>query len=205
MLVCIEGCIGVGKSTLVEKLLYLLQGKPFYEEVDTNPFLLDLYQDPTRYPLHVQGTFLFLQDRQMRQAQEYSQAGNLAICDFHPLKSMVFSNIILEKEDRDLVAKLYDRLFSAYRQADLLVYLKAEHKTILSRIKKRNDPYTQTIDPNYITQICSEYEVFLSQYPGNMLPIDNSSLDYAGDLSALQSVVNKITDRLDITPYLKAG
>jgi len=53
MLICVEGCIGVGKTTLVGLLSNHLKCFPLYEEFVTNPFLLDFYNDPANYALHV--------------------------------------------------------------------------------------------------------------------------------------------------------
>ena len=43
--VAVAGNIGVGKSTLVEKICQYLDWEPFYEPVAENPYLADFYQD----------------------------------------------------------------------------------------------------------------------------------------------------------------
>ena len=203
MLICVEGCIGVGKSTLVEGLAHLVECLPVYEEFDNNPFLYDFYQDPLSYALHVQYTFLLLQERQIRKGLEYSLKGKLAICDFHPIKSKIFANIVLKTEARLLLSRLYDLLFAKNIQPDLIVYLKADENTILSRIKNRNDPYTQGIDPRYIAETCREYDRFFSTYSGNFLVIESTSIDYANKEDNLLYVVDIIRNTLNIAPYFK--
>ena len=73
MIICVEGCLGIGKSTLVKQCAEQLPYIPFYEDVMTNPFLLDFYQQQKDYAMHVQYTFLMLQDRKFRAALK--QAG----------------------------------------------------------------------------------------------------------------------------------
>lgn len=37
MLICVEGCLGVGKSTLVRLCAQVLYCQPIYEEAERNP------------------------------------------------------------------------------------------------------------------------------------------------------------------------
>src|SRR5205823_3071780 len=111
MLICVEGCLGVGKSTLVQRLAEQMPCVPFYEEVVANPFLLDFYRDPKRYAPHVQYAFLFLQERQFRAATQRAKSNigasdkkdntlpqkesePIVVCDFHPCKSLIFSSVV---------------------------------------------------------------------------------------------------------------
>lgn len=53
-LICIEGLIGVGKSTLTKALAEMLRAKPFFEPVEENPYLELFYNNPKRYALEMQ-------------------------------------------------------------------------------------------------------------------------------------------------------
>lgn len=55
----VEGAIGVGKTTLAQKLADRLGSSLFLEQIDDNPFIELFYQDPTRHALSVQLSFLF--------------------------------------------------------------------------------------------------------------------------------------------------
>ncbi len=196
MLICLEGSLGVGKTTLVRLCAQVLQCHPMFERAELNPFLDAFYHARNRQELaeHVQYTFLFLQEWQLRQAQALSQQGHLVLCDFHPLKSLVFGQVILPAEKREALRQRYEAL--AIPQPDLLIYLKAHEEAILSRVRKRHDPYRDQIDMTYVIQVLGAYETFLRTYPGPYLTIDNSYLDYVRSPQDLQVPLRQIQDYL---------
>jgi deoxyadenosine/deoxycytidine kinase len=53
-LICIEGNIGAGKSTLTKALAEMIGAKAMFEPVGENPYLDLFYQNPKRYALEMQ-------------------------------------------------------------------------------------------------------------------------------------------------------
>ena len=53
-MIIIEGNVGAGKSTLTKQLSEYLGAKPFYEPVESNPYLDKFYKDPKKYALAMQ-------------------------------------------------------------------------------------------------------------------------------------------------------
>lgn len=53
-MICIEGNIGAGKSTLSKQLAEQMGAQVFYEPTDDNPYLDRYYHDPKRYALEMQ-------------------------------------------------------------------------------------------------------------------------------------------------------
>lgn len=203
MLVSIEGPIGVGKSTLVRYCDQLLQCHSVYEDVERNPFLGEFYWSRTKRTLarHVQYTFLFLQEQLLRKAQPFSEGGELVVCDFHPVKSLIFSKVILPPEEQALLAALYTSL--SIPQPDLVVYLKADEHTILSRVRKRKDPYMHQIDLTYVLQVCSAYDAFFKTYNGPSMTIDTSRLDYDARPQDIRVPLQHMQTVLNVFSYLK--
>jgi deoxyadenosine/deoxycytidine kinase len=210
MLICIEGCLGIGKTTLVQRYAEQVPSIPLYEEVANNPFLLDFYRDQERYALHVQYTFLLLQDRLFRSAIEQAgKGGNNAparrskqrslpigtesptvICDFHPVKSLIFSSVVLPPEARPPFNELYRLLHIP--QPDLMVYLRADEHTILARLRKRNDVYRSDIDFTYVTRVCTAYDQFFRTYQGPYVTVDTTHIDYVSRPQEISVLLQQI-------------
>ena len=57
--IAIAGNIGVGKTTMTEKLAKVLKLSPIYESVDDNPYLSDFYDDMKRWSFNLQIYFLY--------------------------------------------------------------------------------------------------------------------------------------------------
>jgi deoxyguanosine kinase len=207
-LICVEGCLGVGKSTLVQRFAEQLPCAPFYEEVTANPFLLDFYRSPKQYAVHVQYTFLLLQERQFRAAVTRAR-GSVAtavkkkestltrteseptvVCDFHPFKSLIFSSVVLPPEARPPLTQLYHLLHIP--QPDLVVYLRADEHTILARLRKRNDVYRDEIDISYVARVCSAYDTFFRTYAGPVVTIDTTHIDYVSNPREISLLLQQI-------------
>lgn len=178
MIICIEGCIGVGKTSLTKKLSAALGGESIYEEFENNPFLKDFYENPDQFGFHVQSTFLFLQSKQFMNATELAKKNNV-FADFHPVKSKIFSSIVIKnKTEQDIIQKIYDRLFSNLDSKTLIVYLQASPEIILERIKLRGDKFTSGISRDYIESVTKSYESFFENYKNPMISIDTNNLDF---------------------------
>jgi deoxyguanosine kinase len=204
MLISVEGCLGVGKSTLVRRVAERMPCTSVFEEVTANPFLLDFYRSPKQYAPHVQFTFLLLQERLFRTALELAkqparrpssldeqedridvsltrvaaqaEGTSAVVCDFHPFKSKVFASMVLSPDMQTTLTHLYRDL--RIPEPDLVVYLRADEQTILHRLRKRHDSYLEQIDLSYVVRVCHAYDTFFRQYPGRVITIDTTHIDY---------------------------
>ncbi len=203
MIISVEGCLGVGKSTLVRRVAERTPCTPVFEEVTANPFLRDFYRAQKQYAPHVQFTFLLLQERLFRTALELArrparrpsslehegrpdtsltqvaaqaEEPSAVVCDFHPFKSKVFASMVLSPDMQTTLAHLYRDL--RIPEPDLVVYLRADEQTILHRLRKRQESYLEQIDLSYIVRVCHAYDTFFRQYPGRVITIDTTHIDY---------------------------
>jgi hypothetical protein len=85
--VVLEGCIGVGKSTLCKAIADRYELSSRYERFDENPYLESFYKDPKAYALPVELHFLL--DR--FDALKTNQAAEGLVSDYHLSKSLLFA------------------------------------------------------------------------------------------------------------------
>src|SRR5438445_3820261 len=60
MLIAVEGCVGVGKTTVAKGLATLRGSKLLLEDFESNPFLRAFYKDPIGNAIETEFAFLLL-------------------------------------------------------------------------------------------------------------------------------------------------
>jgi deoxyguanosine kinase len=188
--VAIEGVIGVGKTTLARYLQQDLGATLSIEEFEDNPFLPKFYQDRARYAFQTQVFFLLSRyDQQQR---------------IHHLPRPVVSDYIFEKDQlfarQNLVdeeLRTYERVFAALQpnnpRPDLIVFLRANTQTLLTRIARRDRPFERNMDPGYIETLRLAYEQFFAEYDATrLLTIDTTDLDIVEDPDDRNAVLDQI-------------
>ena len=68
--VVVEGPIGVGKTTLANKLALDWDAELVLENVEDNPFLLQFYEEPRQFALSTQLHFLLTRTRQIQHIKQ---------------------------------------------------------------------------------------------------------------------------------------
>jgi len=191
--VVLEGCIGVGKSTLCKAIAERYELSSRYERFDENPYLESFYKDPTAYALPVELHFLL--DR--FDALKTNQAAEGLVSDYHLSKSLLFAKNNLNEIDFELFNRYYrwgERLLKA---PGLYVLLENNLDRILENIKKRGRSYEQNIDPDYLKSITMGYQDFIKrQKRWNILVIDLSLLPSYEDPNFFGAVIERIEDAL---------
>lgn len=178
--VSIEGNIGSGKTSLVDRLSVELGGKKILEQFADNPFLPLFYQDPERYAFSVE---LFFMTERYKQLQGELTAPDLfnehIISDFFFIKSLLFARKNLMPEEYKLYQQLFSVLNNTFPNPDLMVYLHRDTSHLLENIRKRNRPYEQEIEAEYLLKIQNSYFEYLrniTSFP--VLILDIKDMDF---------------------------
>lgn len=181
--IAIEGNIGSGKTSLVNRLSRELGGKKILEAFADNPFLPLFYQDAERYALTVE---LFFMAERYKQLQNDLTKPDLfneyIVTDFIFIKSLLFARKNLGDEEYKLFQMLFSVMNKNFRNPDLLVYLHRDAPTLLENIKTRNRPYEQDIEAEYLTKIQNSYFEYLrniTSYP--VLILDLKDMDFVSN------------------------
>src|SRR5205809_1051295 len=89
--IVVEGCVGVGKTTVASGLASHRGSKSLFEAFENNPFLRAFYEDPEGNAIETEFTFLLLHFHQIK--NHLSSAGNSElVADFHLGKDLLYAD-----------------------------------------------------------------------------------------------------------------
>jgi len=193
--IAIDGCIGVGKTTLATQLANARKASLLLEEFEKNPFLTDFYSDPAAHVLETELQFLLLHYHQLKSILRTS--ARETISDFTFIKDLVFAETNFQvAEEKTMFNQLYDFLLARLPAPDLVIYLKGSDDLIIERIRRRNRAIEQVIDVNYFKKLNGAYETHFLRLKGPVHVINADKFDCLGDSAALNDVcaaINAIT------------
>ncbi len=194
--IAVEGPIGVGKTTLVNRLQEQLSAQVVCEQFEDNPFLASFYEDRDRYAFQTQIFFLmsrFTQQQALHQPDLFSPH---ILADYHLLKDRIFARLTLADHELALYERIYRSLASQILKPDVMIYLHAPVETLLGRIDRRGRDYEKDFDPEYLLDLSRAYHQHFAYYRETpLLRIDNTMLNYADDSPEVSEITRDILDR----------
>ncbi len=181
--IAFEGNIGVGKSTLVNKIAEDFNAKVVLERFADNPFLPKFYEDQNRYAFSLEMSFLAERYQQLTEdLGQFDLFKEFIASDYHIFKSLIFAKVTLSEDEYRLYKTLFDIIYKETPKPDLYVYLYQLTDQRLSNIKKRGREYEQEITTDYLEKINKGYLDFIkSQKEFNVLVIDLSGRDFVNN------------------------
>jgi deoxyguanosine kinase len=195
--IAVEGPIGVGKTTLVERLAGRLSARIVLESFEDNPFLGRFYEDPSRWAFPTQLFFLMSRFRQQQELMQADLFRPNMLADYHLLKDRIFAQLTLGDDELALYERVYRSLATQILRPDVIVYLHAPLETLLARIDRRGRAIERGIDPDYLASLSRAYAQFFARYHDSpVLRVDNADLDYASDTPEAHGIVDALVARI---------
>jgi deoxyadenosine/deoxycytidine kinase len=196
----VAGNIGVGKTSLAERLSARLGWDAAYESVADNPYLADFYADMRRWAFHLQIYFL---GHRAEQHRRMALSPVSSICDRSIYEdAYIFARALQQMghmTDRDYLA--YRRLFQLVVEQlpvpDLLLFLDASVETLLARIRGRDREIESGITADYLALLNTFYADWMADFdlcPVLTLPADR--LDFVNHRDHLDVIVDRIQQML---------
>jgi deoxyadenosine/deoxycytidine kinase len=173
--ITIEGPIGVGKSSLSNKLAESFGAALMLEKPAENPFLERFYKTPKVYSLATQLFFLFHRVQQLTETKEQRREGVGQIADFMIAKDPIFAELTLDTDEISLYRQVYKSLSIDAPKPDLMIYLQAPVEVLQKRIRKRNIKYEQSIEAKYLQALSDAYTEYFHHYAESPLLIVNAA------------------------------
>ena len=195
--VVIEGNIGVGKTTLASMLAKEYNARLILEKFEENPFLPKFYKDPEKHAFPLELFFMAERYHQLKKEKEQDLFQPITIADYFFMKSKLFAQNNLQKDEHQLFNSLFEIMLSSLSNPDLLVYLYADVSRLQQNIKDRGRSFEQEITNEYLQNIQDRYLDYLrkqTHFP--VLLLDVSNVDFKED----EKVYSRIKELLK-SPY----
>ena len=173
--IAIEGPIGVGKTTLANKIAESFNYDAFLEQPAENPFLKNFYRNPSQSALATQLFFLFQRMQQIQDLKQRSLFENVRVADFLIEKDRLFAEVNLSNEEMILYDKVYEHITIDAPSPDLVIYLQAPIEILKERITKRGNINEQYLTLNYLERLNDAYSRFFLDYNAAPLLIINAA------------------------------
>ena len=148
--IAVEGCIGVGKTTLARNIAQLFNYDMLLEQPEENPFLERFYRDPKTTALPTQLFFLFQRANQLQSLRQDDIFEPVRVADFLIEKDQLFARVTLDDDELNIYQQVYDRLVINAPRPDLVIYLQAPLDVLLERIRQPGISAEQHISADYL-------------------------------------------------------
>lgn len=196
MHIAVSGNIGSGKTTLTEKLAKHYGWKAEFEAVENNPYLADFYEDMKRWSFHLQVYFLnsrFNQINKIRQSAESVIQDRTIYEDAYIFAANLNKSNLISQRDYDNYLNLFHSMIEFVQAPDLLIYLKADIPKLVGQIEKRGRDYENAIRIDYLKNLNSHYEDWISGYDkGKLLIVDVNDMDFVAYPEHFSEIVEKV-------------
>lgn len=196
MHIAIAGNIGSGKTTLAGLLSKHYGWEAHYEDVDTNPYLNNFYEDMQRWSFNLQIYFL---NSRFRQIVDIRKGTKTVIQDrtIYEDANIFAPNLhamgLMSSRDFDNYKSLFELMSSFIQPPDLLIYLKAGVGTLVSQIQKRGRDYENSIRLDYLKSLNERYEEWIDGYDlGKLLVVNVDTIKFSEKPDDLGHIIQRI-------------
>ena len=204
--IVVEGPIGVGKTSLAQRLANTFNCQLLLEAAADNPFLERFYHNPRQAALSTQLYFLLQRSQQLTELRQADMFQPLRIADFLIEKDRLFAELNLDKDELQLYDQVYSHLSLDVPPPELVIYLQAPVPVLLQRIAKRGIDYEQHIDGDYLQRLADGYARFFYDYTESALLIVNAAeINFVDNDTDYQQLLSTIRQARSGRHYFNPG
>ena len=190
--IAVEGPIGVGKTSLVDRLCTRLDAVKILEDVE-NPFLPDFYKDKAGAAFQTQLFFLLARFGQQQELSQRNLFDEFTISDYLFQKDKIFACMNLDEGELLIYEKLYALLEPQVPRPDLVIYLTADDDVVMKRIRGRKRDYERNLSEAYVRELAEAYRHFFHYYAASpLLVINTSTIDFVKHTDELDDLIRQI-------------
>jgi deoxyguanosine kinase len=156
--ICIEGNIASGKTTLLNLLSERKPINRIYEKIPNVNWLQEYYSNNRSNHLLLE--LAFLEERYFQIKSEFKKNA-LNVSDFSFYRSLIIGSKTLTKTEFEIFKKLFSIIEAIVPKPDVIVFINAFPKALISNNIKRGNQFESKITLNYLEKIDKSYQDFL--------------------------------------------
>jgi deoxyguanosine kinase len=192
--IAIDGPIGVGKSSLAERLGARLDANVVLDDGE-NPFLQDFYTGRAGAAFQAQLFSLLARHRQQTELRQGDLFAQTTISDYLFEKDRIYANLNLDDNELFIYQRLYDLIAADVITPDLVIYLQAPTEVLRRRLRDRAraNPEAPVLDDEYVRELNEAFNHFFFHYQATpLLVIETSQFDSSWGEEALDDLVKQL-------------
>lgn len=198
--IAVEGPIGVGKTSLSNKIAQHFYFHLLKEIVEENPFLGKFYDNIEEWSFQTEMFFLCNRYKQLEDIEKhYLQEDKPVVSDYHIYKNMIFAKRTLNEKQFNKYEQIFHTLTDDMPKPNVMIYLHASLDTLLNRIRNRGREVEKNIQADYLSQLSKDYDQFMDEFEKNnpdipVIRLNGDELDFVkhpDDLAYILSIVEK--------------
>ncbi len=172
---------------------------PRFEPADNNPYLSDFYADMSRWAFNLQIYFLnkrFAEVIEIARAKETVVQDRTIFEDARIFAPNLHNQGYMSDRDFENYTDLFNLMISLVKLPDLMIYIRSTIPNLIAQIGRRGRDYEQSIRIDYLQGLNNLYEEWIKTYKGNLIIVDGDKCKFENDLSAFQTITDKIDAEL---------
>jgi len=191
--IVVEGPIGVGKTSLAQRLADHTGADIMLEKPQDNPFLERFYQDPKRHAMSTQLFFLFQRINEVRDQAQMDLFRTRTVSDYLFDKDALFARLNLSEDEYKLYQNIYQSLAPKAPVPDLVIYLQASTDTLIERVRRRGRDYERSVTNDYLNRLGNSYGEFFHQYEeAPLMMVNSENLNFVDNDADFQLLLDRI-------------
>ena len=193
--IAIEGCIGAGKTSLVNLLGKQFDAQVVRELDSENPFISKFYQDRDSFGFQSQVFFLLNRYKQYTGLSQRDLFSSVVLVDYLFHRDRLFASLNLKDQELKLYDQIYSLLSNKVPTPDLVIFLQASTDILRSRVEKRGREYEAFMDPNYLDSVNKSFNNYFFYYSETpLLVINTNEIDFVDKKYDLDELIIKINN-----------
>ncbi len=202
--IVVEGPIGVGKTSLMQRLSTQFKARCILESPEENPFLHRFYRDRKKYAFQTQLFFLLNRYQHQREIRQIDLFNQITLSDYLFAKDRIFAYLNLDENELALYERVFALLDGRIPKPDLVIFLQAKPEKLLVRIRARDTEYEREIDIEYLRALSQAYNTYFFHYEESpLLVVDTSDIDFVNREEDLENLVREVRSMRRGTWYYK--